>query len=135
MVKRFIRQYGKRFFVAIGENFSVEHYAKDELLPAISDLRDVMAKLKWEIWEYASKDSSIITPDKAEFSHQISEKLKEWTASADFLERAKFKPKTVVNEREVYNFLPSLPLGEHNAFLAGMKKEYMDIYSKDSVSK
>ena len=127
-----IEQYGKRFIVAIGENFSVENYHKDNLLEAISDLRDTMAKLKWDIWEYASKDSSIITPDKEEFSCQIKNKLKEWTASADFFERAKFKPKTITNEREVYNFLPYMPIHMNNVFLAKIKCQYIDLYSADN---
>ena len=128
-----IEQYGKQFFIAIGENFSAEHYAQDDLLPAISELRDVMAKLKWDIWAHASQNPAIMTPDKEEFSNQIRNKLKEWTASADFFERAKFKPKTVVNEREVYSFLPHMPIHLNNVFLAKTKRQYIDLYSTDNL--
>lgn len=46
-------QYGKQFKANIGENFYVDSYPDTPVGKsyAIRDLRDVLASLKWEIWE------------------------------------------------------------------------------------
>lgn len=43
-------QYRKHFIINIGENFDMSKYGIDKTL-AISELRDALATLKWEIWE------------------------------------------------------------------------------------
>lgn len=46
-------QYGKHFKINIGENFDMNAYGEGiaEKARAIADLRDVLATLKYEIWE------------------------------------------------------------------------------------
>lgn len=43
-------QYGKHFIINIGSNLEMEKYGSDKAT-AISTLRDMLATLKWEIWE------------------------------------------------------------------------------------
>ena len=124
-----IEQYDKKFIIAIGENFSVAPYAQTELLTAISDLRDTMATLKWDIWSYASEEKTIETPDREQFAQQVEKKLEEWTASAEFFERAIFKPRTITSERDAYSFFKKLPVNRRTAFLARWKKKYMERYA------
>ena len=123
-----VEQYGREYVTAIGKNFSLEPYTQDSKLQAIVDLRNTMATLKWDIWDYATRTKGTVPEERKIFENQVAKNLAQWTAPPSFIEKTTFHPKDIVNEKEVYNFLPSLSLGEHNAFLARMKLQYLNTY-------
>lgn len=75
-----IEQYGKRFYVNIGANYEVPQKSEpDKQLKkkAITELRDRMATLKWEIWENEplQRRESISSEYFQEF---INQRIMEW---------------------------------------------------------
>ncbi len=125
-----IEQYGKNFISAIGKNFDVNNYSENDKELAIEDLRSAMATLKWEIWENVSPNIRSEISEK-DFDNFIGSRLKEWPnfTLEEFLDRV-YKPKNIVEEKEVYEFLTKINLNYDNAFLAKSKHEYEKKYIK-----
>ena len=90
-----VEQYGKRFKVNIGEEIDMSLYGigSDERLKAINMLRDILATLKWEIWETEPiKKRCDIRAD--EWNKYITRRFKEWSYfSMDYINKLTFKPK------------------------------------------
>ena len=74
-----VEQYGKHFKIRIGENFDMRKFGSDitEKLKAINALRDILATLKWEIWESEPQiKRREITND--EWEQYIDSRFREW---------------------------------------------------------
>lgn len=125
-----IEQYDKTFIATVGKNFDASKYSEDEKINAISDLRDAMATLKWDIWESVSPNVRS-QMDENEFDKFISERLKEWPnfTLEEFYDRV-FKPKNIQDEKNVFEFLKDLDIGTNNAFLAKQQLDYQKKYVK-----
>lgn len=112
-------QYGKHFKINIGENIDINLYGntKEEKLIAINQLRDILATLKWEIWESEPiiKRENIIGN---EWDNYILDRFKEWPYFNDkYIERLIFKPKNVEEKDNVYGPVKKLTPNKNNAFL------------------
>ena len=125
-----IEQYDKTFIATVGKNFDASKYSEDEKIKAISDLRDVMATLKWDIWESVSPNVRSQL-DKDEFDKFINERLKEWPnfTLEEFYDRV-FKPKNIQDEKNVFECLKDLDINVNNAFLAKQQLDYQKKYVK-----
>ncbi|MGN1371019.1 MAG: lysophospholipid acyltransferase family protein [Candidatus Coprovivens sp.] len=66
-----IEQYGKKFYVNIGENIRVIDRGATSIQYYNERLRDVMATLKWQIWEYQGIKSRVDCPTEEEFVAEI----------------------------------------------------------------
>lgn len=118
-----IEQYGKSFYVNIGEKFDVAWYASrytnvvEMKSMAIMDLRDIMATLKWEIWEHVQQWKREELPSDY-FEEFINERLKEWHGFTyeDVLAR-EFHPKSIIAPKEVFAGLGVIEPNKTNAFL------------------
>lgn len=118
-----IEQYGKEFYVNIGSIFDVTKYIhqySDEFAlktVAITDLRDEMATLKWEIWEYRQPCKRSDLPQDY-FDSFVDERLKEWYGFTyeDVRER-EFHPKNITEPKYVFAHLRSIIPNKRNAFL------------------
>jgi len=118
-----IEQYGKNFLIHIGDIFDVEKYAEQYSedikvkLHAISDLRDIMASLKYKIWEYMGAiDRSTIPEDY--FGKFVEERLSEWHGFTYADVRAReFCPKNITAPETVFAPLERLLPKRENAFL------------------
>lgn len=120
-------QYGKHFKINIGKNFDMNNYndTLDEKSKAITDLRDTLATLKWEIWETEQAKRTEIPEN--EWDNYIIERFKEWPYfNLDYIDRLIYKPKNVTDRNEVYDFAKKLIPNKNNAFL-------YDKRSKDSI--
>lgn len=120
-------QYGKHFKIKIGKNFDMLNYGEgvSEKTRAITDLRDTLATLKWEIWETEHTIREDIAPD--EWEKYIEERFKEWPYfNLEYIERLVYKPKDVTERKDVYSFSKKLIPNKNNAFL-------YDKRSKDSI--
>lgn len=112
-------QYGKNFKINIGKNFDMMQYEDtiEGKSCAINDLRDVLATLKWEIWE---TEPQLIREDIIgdEWTNYVSERFKEWPYfNEEYIEGLIYKPKDVVNRQEVYGPVKKLVPNRNNAFL------------------
>lgn len=112
-------QYGKKFVINIGENFDMnlfDNSIEDKSL-AIDTLRDILATLKWEIWENASRlKRKDVTGD--EWDKYVSDRYSEWPYFNDeYIADLIFKPKGVVTTEEAYAHIKKLVPKRENAFL------------------
>lgn len=118
-----VEQYGKEFYVNIGSIFNVKKYVPqytDEYAlksAAITDLRDVMATLKWQIWESRSLCKRTDLP-KDFFESFVNERLKEWHGfTYEDVRAREFRPKNVIGYKEAFAHLSDLQPNLNNAFL------------------
>ncbi len=112
-------QYGKKFIINIGENFDMKLFGdslEDKSL-AIDTLRDVLATLKWEIWDSMPQlDRKQIVGD--EWDKYVSDRYSEWPYFNDeYIADLIYKPKGIVTSEEVYSPVKKLVPKRENAFL------------------
>lgn len=114
-----VEQYGKTFKINIGNNFDMNAFGPNiiEKSKAIESLRDVLATLKWEIWE-----SETILKRKNlsgdEWDNYISARLAEWPYfSLDYIDGMIFKPKNITTYEEVFAHLNTVYATVQTAFL------------------
>lgn len=125
-----IEQYDNKFIAKVGKNFDITRYFENDKIKAINDLRGVLAGLKWDIWE------SVPMVNRAElnensFNEFIDERIKEWPNFGldEFYDRV-FKPKSIVTEKEVFEFMKHIEINQSNAYLAKHQDEYIKEYVK-----
>lgn len=112
-------QYGKLFKINIGKNFDMNNYGEglEEKSKAITDLRDTLATLKWEIWETVPKyqrDESSTN----EWEEYVANRFKEWPYfNEEYIEGLIYKPKGVVTKELAYSHIKKLIPNKNNAFL------------------
>ena len=112
-------QYGKHFKINVGKNIDMNLYGdtKEEKTRAINDLRDCLAKLKWEIWE----TEPMLEREKItgkEWGKYVSARFKEWSYfNEEYIKGLIFKPKNVVEREEVYGPIKKLVPNKNNEFL------------------
>ncbi len=115
-----IEQYGKEFYLAVGENFDIGNYDKESIeskITAINDLRNCLATLKWDIWSSISQEISD-SINAETFSSHISERLQEWPGMTleQFLESG-YKPKNITPRKKAFVHIENLTPNYNNAFL------------------
>lgn len=114
-----IDQYDRHFEVAIGENFDMKNYgnSKEDKLTAISDLRNVLSTLKYDIWEYrgVQKRSEI---KEGEWEQYKEDRFAEWPGfNEEYIEPLIYKPKGITEPEEAYELIKKMPAKKENAFL------------------
>ena len=112
-------QYEKKFIINIGENFDMNLFGdslEDKSL-AINSLRDVLATLKWEIWESLPRlERKDITCDM--WNKYISDRFSEWPYFNDeYISNLIFKPKEIISKEEGYAYKKKMIPKKENAFL------------------
>lgn len=117
-------QYGKHFKINIGKNINMNIYGKEnkEKTRAITELRDELATLKYEIWETVLAKRSELEIN--EWEQQVEKRLSEWPYfDLDNIEGMIYHPKNVSSPQEVFDFLDKLIPSSKNAFLLRAKYE------------
>ena len=116
-------QYGKNFKINIGKNFEMSLYGEgnQEKTRAITDLRDTLATLKYEIWE-TEPQVSRSSIDSTEWEDYKKERFKEWPYfNEEYIEGLIYKPKNINSNEEAYAHLKKLVPNKNNAFLFNKK--------------
>ncbi len=112
-------QYGKHFKVNIGSNFDVQNYPDgiEGKTKAIGELRDIMATLKYEIWETETMlKRSELTGN--EWEQYCEARFKEWPYfNHKHIERLVYRPKGIISPEEAFAFWEKLIPSKANAFL------------------
>lgn len=118
-----IEQYGKNFYVNIGSIFDVTKYIhshSDEFslkTDAITDLRDEMATLKWQIWE-CRQECKRADLSQDYFDTFVNERLKEWHGfTYEDVRAREFHPKNITEPEDAFSYLQSIIPNKINAFL------------------
>ena len=111
-----IERFDKRFVVKMGTEIRPEDFSStdDLTLP----LRDVMATLKWEIWEREGQTTRAGLPaDYGErFAKTFEECLAPWD-TPETVERTRFHTKEEMEQKEAFAHLDKLVPCKANAFL------------------
>lgn len=111
-------QYGRHFKINIGENFDMSKYGAgvEEKARAIKDLRDVLAALKYEIWETVSVKREELAAD--EWDNYVEERFSEWPYfNQQYIWGLIYKPKGVTSPQEAFAYKKKLIPSKANAFL------------------
>lgn len=117
-------QYGKHFKINIGAPFDVSSYGDGaaERSRAIGDLRDVLATLKYEIWETAPAKRAALAAD--EWEQYTEERFSEWPYfNRDYIAGLIFRPKGIVPPEEAFAHLARLQPRRETAFLLRNREE------------
>ena len=111
-------QYGKHFDIAIGANIDISDYGEGdkEKARAITDLRNVLATLKWDIWEKHQARRKDIPEDW--YAKWCEARFREWSYfSLNYVDELVYKPKGIINSDEAFAFMNKLIPCRENAFL------------------
>lgn len=111
-----IEQYGKRFVINFGnELFSADFQNAAELTQT---LRDVMATLKWNIWESEGvRDRASLPEDYSKQFRELFEQKIHPYDTPETIERARFHTKAEIEQRDAFSHLDRLIPCKENAFL------------------
>ena len=101
-----IEQYGNRFYANIGKNIKYEDIKDREVDDIRKDLRDVLATLKWEIWEKEPTSTrEKIKETEDEFIDNIVNRC-EYAFTKEDVYHDLFKEKNIINPEEAYIVSP-----------------------------
>lgn len=126
-------QYGKRFDICVGESIDLRNYGSttEEKSQAIRHIRDVLATLKWDIWE------SHPTTARNKISHQewdeyLEQRFKEWTYfDLSYVDTLVYKPKNITTSKDAFSHLYQLKPNINNAFLFNKRLSGYSLYSTE----
>jgi 1-acyl-sn-glycerol-3-phosphate acyltransferase len=128
-----IEQYGKEFYVNIGENISSKDCGSD-VLAFTERLRDILATLKWEIWELfpLTERGSLPENMKNSFAADILAESGDDSYTMKMYEDERYHDKNITSPEEAFAFIKNLIPRRENAFLfrglenAGMEENMGD---------
>lgn len=111
-----IEQYGNRFVIKFGPELLPENYSGHTELA--QELRDVLATIKWDIWENEGVQlrSSLPEDFREQFLNEFEKRIHPWD-TLETIERSRFHTKAEIAQREVENHLNRLIPCKENAFL------------------
>lgn len=118
-----IEQYDKNFISKVGKNFDVLNYGKERKGEALSELRDRMATLKWEIWSSVPSLTRKNIPD-GYYERFINEKIGEWSLTLEDFIEAIYKNAQITPPDEVFKPIRELEYKKETAFLWGSISDY-----------
>ena len=128
-----VEQYDKDFYVNIGKNFKVDELlcdSEEEEIDYINskkeELRDIMATLKWEIFEKLPQEERKNIGDYAT-SHRnfVDRRLFEWFNkkenkpyyNPELIKHRTFREKGVVLAEDAFSYFKDIKLNKNNAYL------------------
>lgn len=113
-----IERYDNKYYVSIGENICCAEYALEEKAQLTENLRNVLATLKWEIWEHVglSERKKIPMNYGRTFLEEIFEE-KDTSYTVQDVYDTMYKPRNEVSPKEAFAYLDNLIPKKENAFL------------------
>lgn len=102
-----LERYGNRLYANIGENIKLVDRGPDTIKYYNQKLRDALATLKWEIWEYQGTKTKDECPTEEEFIDGIMG-TSDFIYSKEDIYETMYRDKSIVTEEEV--FAPILKL-------------------------
>ena len=95
-----IEQYEKRFYVNIGENIKITDRGATSVQYYNEKLRDAMATLKWEIWEYQGIKKREECPTEEEFIAEIMGRS-DYVYKVEDVYETMYRDKTITEPEDV----------------------------------
>ncbi len=111
-----IEQYAKRFVMKFGSELVPDNY--NNHVDLTQDIRDVLATLKWDIWENEGiqSRSSLAADFRKQFLNEFKERIYPWD-TLETIERTRYHTREEIVQREVENHWDKLIPCKENAFL------------------
>ena len=98
-----LERYGKNIYANIGENIVVTDRGENSISYYNEKLRDSLATLKWQIWEYQGVKEIESLPTEEEFIKQIMD-TSDFIYSVEDIYETMYKDKNIVTPEEVFQF-------------------------------
>ena len=126
-----VEQYGKEFYVNIGENLKVndkvdENDSKEYIDKKKKELREVLAGLKWEIFETRPiEERKSLGTYEQEYEKFVNARLNEWVNpktkepyyNEQIVKERTFREKNVHMAEDVYSYMDKLNVNKNTAFI------------------
>lgn len=125
-----VDQRNKEFYINIGSNIDVNSLEGDKQLA----LRDIMASLKWEIWEQFPVEQRINISSEY-YKMFLKERIEEWPQfNMDIINHREYKDKNIISSEEAFSFQKKLKPNKNNLFLF-MQDKAFDEYLMERIMK
>ena len=119
-----IENYGKKYYAKIGKNIDCSNMSLENKREEADNLRDVIATLKWDIWEKYSNYENGTSESRSELPYDYSDQfLDQIMADSDngytieMIERTRFNDKSITPPAEAYDHLADIAINENTSFL------------------
>lgn len=128
-----VEQYGSEFYVNIGENFKLDNITvndeenlKNYINQQKQKLREQLATLKWEIFEFVpSEKRENLGTYEEEYEKFINNRLNEWVNpktkepyyNKSILKERTFREKNIDMAEDVYSYFENMEINKNNAFV------------------
>ena len=120
-----IEQYDNTFWINIGENVNFSNYLS--IKEANDALRDILASLKWEIWENQKEQSrDDFTYDYImNFRQSVVDRDEygDYVYTLNDIYETMYHDKNVISADDVFSCLENIEINAKNAFLLKLKKK------------
>lgn len=123
-----VDQRGKEFYISIGKNVKAKNLPDDKQIA----LRDIMATLKWEIWEnFPVEKRSEIPLDY--YQNFLKDRIREWPHfNLDIIKHREYRDKNVTSPDEAFEFFNNLKPTTANLFLFMKTEAFIKNYISES---
>ncbi|MBD5542237.1 MAG: hypothetical protein HDR00_13820 [Lachnospiraceae bacterium] len=113
-----IEQYGKSYYVNIGNNVDMSKYILSHKKQATEGLRDILCTLKWEIWEKYGRVSRCDIPDGYIKTFLVGyEQQMDDVYTMEDVHNTRYKDRSITTKEEAFAFMKQLIPKRENAFL------------------
>ena len=102
-----LERYGKQIYANVGENIKVTDRGATSVQYYNEQLRDTLATLKWEIWEYMGQTPRFLCPTEEEFIKGIME-TSDFIYSVEDVYETMYKDKNITTPEEVFTLKKSI---------------------------
>lgn len=112
-------KYGKDFYVNIGKNISAQNFELEQKSVLTDVLRDILATLKWELWERQPQEQRENIPHnyKKQYLQGFTDQITDESYSLEAIESTRFHTKEEIAQKEVDAIMDKLIPCKENAFL------------------
>lgn len=102
-----LERYGNHIYANIGSNIRVTDRGATSIQFYNEKLRDALATLKWEIWEYQGIQSRTMCPTEEEFINQIMS-TSDFIYSVEDIYETMYRDKNITSPEEVFQLKKSI---------------------------
>lgn len=126
-----VEQKEKDFYINIGKNVCANDLKSNKVVA----LRDIMATLKWEIWETLPMEKrKNISSDY--YNKFLKERISEWSRfNMEIINHREFRDKNITIPEEAFRFINDIHVSKNSMFLFMRQDEFVKKYCENQYEK